>query len=420
MSSSPPSEPPVPRVVRPVLAAVALAVGCAAALFGSWGGLPGSAAVTARPSDPPVVARSALETQAKRLPVVTRPVVVEALPVHRLAVGRVEPSEEVAVRTRIDGEIVRQFVVEGQMVSAGAALFKLDDREIRARVARSEALLARDKSRLGWARTDLAKVRQLVGKAAASQSRLDQAIAAVEIVEAEVAAGEATLAMDRIALEQTLVVAPIAGRVGDIDVTPGSFVSRPERGADVLLTVSKLSPAFVSFALPEKDLGPLRRAAAAAGSAGVPVEVSAGPSGEALASGRISFIESAIDRGTATISVRATVDNADQSLWPGQFVQVSVDLGRHDDAVTVPLASIVSGPEGPHLFTVTPDGRAAVRALRSIEARGDRAAVTAEGLDATQPVVVEGQWRLDAGSRVAVDPELAVADRESAIESRRP
>ena len=193
-----------------------------------------------------------------------------------------------------------------------------------------------------------------------------------------------------------MVRAPIDGRAGAVRVTPGNIV-RPSDGGEGLVTITQMKPLRVTFTLPERDLAALRAADAGGG---VPVRVFV--HGEPQAARRRAASTSSTAASTrlpGTITVKATVANQDGALWPGQYVDVEVDLGKARDAVTVPLVAIQPGQDGPFVYASSADGKAAIRKVVSGETIGDEVD-RGGGLDAGDHVVTEGQLRLRSGSRV--------------------
>ena len=329
--------------------------------------------------------------------VLTATAAAQDVPTVRTSVGWVEPVSNVTVRARVDGEVVEQLVREGQEVRQGELLFRIDDREIRAALAKDEALLARDQATLARAQADATRARDLLSRKVAAQQQVDQADADAKIAAANVQADQAAIDMDRIRLDYTLVRAPIEGRLGAIRVTEGNIV-RSSDGGDGLVTITQMKPLRVSFTLPERDLPALR--AAAAGGAKVPVRVSAHDGSGALAQGELSFIDSSVDSASGTVTAKALLPNEDGALWPGQYVDIEIELGRTKGAVTIPLVAVQPGQDGPFVFVVGNDDKAGLRPVTLGDTMGDQVVVS-QGLAVGERVVVEGQQRLQDGMRVA-------------------
>lgn len=337
------------------------------------------------------------EARPAGAPVITAASAVQDVPTMRRSVGWVEPISTVTVRARVEGEVVEQLVAEGQYVQQDNLLFRIDDREIRAALAKDEALLARDQATLARAQADAARARDLLARKVAAQQQVDQADADAKIAAANVQADQAAIDMDRIRLDYTLVRAPIEGRLGAIRVTEGNIV-RSSDGGDGLVTITQMKPLRVSFTLPERDLPALR--AAAAGEAKVPVRVSAHDGSGALAQGELSFIDSSVDSASGTVTAKALLPNEDGALWPGQYVDVEIELGQTKGAVTIPLVAVQPGQDGPFVFVVGSDDKAGLRPVTLGDTMGDQVVVS-QGLAAGERVVVEGQQRLQDGMRVA-------------------
>lgn len=327
--------------------------------------------------------------------VVTAPVEQIDFPVRRRSIGTLESPAIVVVKARLDSQVSEQHFKDGQLVSKGDLLFTLDDREALATIARNEAQLLRDKATLERATSDLARTRDLIAKNVAPQQQLDQRIADEKAAAAAVAAGEAQLDADRLRLSYTKIVAPIDGRVGAVRVTPGNLVSAND--ATGLVTITQLKPIRVSFTLPERDLATLR--AALDRKQPTPVRVWSAGDSEPLATGRLEFVDSSVDVSSGTILAKANFANEDLRLWPGQYVDVEIDLDVRPATVVVPTVAIQTGQKGPYVFVAKPDHTAELRNVALGPAEGNRTAVVA-GLNAGERVVVEGQLRLANGARL--------------------
>jgi multidrug efflux system membrane fusion protein len=318
------------------------------------------------------------------------------IPVTRRSIGFAEPVAIVAVKSRLDGVIADMHVKEGQEVKQGDQLFTLDDRELKAQVARDEANVERDKATVAQKRADLARQKSLVDKGAGTQQALDQATADEAVATATVKADEATLALDRVRLGYTTITAPISGRLGAITATPGNAV-RANDASSNLLTVTELAPIRVTFTLPERDLTLLQAAAKAP----VPATVTAYASGtrEELATGDLSFIDSAVDIPSGTVSVKALFTNEPHRLWPGQYVDVVVQLGMLPGSVTVPSVALQEGQKGPFVYVAKPDDTVEARPVK-VASNENGVVAIASGLSQDEKVVTEGQSRLSPGARI--------------------
>lgn len=356
------------------------------------------------------VAAAATPSQGPRVPVIAAVAGKKDVPILRSSVGWAEPVATVTVRARVEGEVIAQHVVDGQLVQRGDLMFQIDDREIQAAIAKDEAVLERDRAALARAQADAARARDLLARKVAAPQQVDQAEAEAKIAAANVQADQAALDNDRIRLGYTTVRAPIDGRVGTVRVTPGNIV-RSSDGGEGLVTITQMKPLRVSFTLPERDL-PALRAAAAAGA--VPVRVVMHKGEDGRTEGSLDFIDSSVDAASGTITAKALIPNEDGTLWPGQYVDVAIELGRVADAVTIPMVAVQPGQQGPFVYVVGQDGKVDLRTIQTGETLGETIVVVA-GIEAGERVVVEGQQRLRDGTRVSeTSPDKAAPARQEA------
>lgn len=369
-------------------------------------GLAGIAAYARlEPGQPAADKTAAVPAEGPKITVVSAVARQQDVPVTRASVGWVEPLSIVTVRARVEGEVLEQHITDGQLVAKGDLLFRIDDREIRAQAAKDQAMLDRDQATLARAQADLQRARDLLQKHVTAQQQVDQTEADAKIAAANLQADQAALDDDRIRLDFSMVRAPIEGRAGAVRVTPGNIV-RSSDGGEGLVTITQMKPLRVTFTLPERDLAALRAADA---DGPVPVRVFVHGETQARAAGSLNFIDSSVDTSSGTITVKATVANDDGALWPGQYVDVEVELGKARGAVTVPLVAIQPGQDGPFVYTIGADDKAAIRKVVSGDSIGDEV-IVAEGLQAGDHVVTEGQLRLRNGTRVT-ERVLPATDR---------
>jgi multidrug efflux system membrane fusion protein len=329
------------------------------------------------------------------VPVITARAEVENFKIRRRTIGIMESPAVVVVRARIDSQVLEQHVVDGQLVRKGDALFTLDDREIQAQIARDQAQLAKDNAALAQAQADLRRKQELIEKNVAPQQQLDQAVSAYKAAQQTVEADEAVLQADRLKLGYAKLEAPITGRVGAVRVTPGNLVGVNDTSG--LVTITQIKPIRAGFTLAERDLAALRKAFARS----PPAEVRVYAPGEdkLLATGTLDFVDSSVDFSSGTIAAKAKFANDRLELWPGAYVDVEVDLDVRPDTVMIPAVAAQSGQKGPFVF-VTKDGRTVE--MRNVDLAGSDAnrLAIAEGVQAGERVVVEGQMRLTNGARV--------------------
>lgn len=321
------------------------------------------------------------------------------VPVEFGTIGTVTTFATVALKSRIDGEIMEVHFRDGQDVKAGDLLFTIDSRTIRAQLEQAQANLARNQALLVSAQREVERQNSLVKKKFASQQAVDQARASADSLAASVQADQAAVDAAEVQLSYTEIRAPIDGRAGVVNLPRGNMVKANDSGS--LVVLNQLRPIYIAFALPQRQLPRVRQAMADG-----PLTVSAtipGDSGAPL-TGDLTFVDNAVDPTTGTIQLRATFDNAETRLWPGQFVNVTLTLRVEQSAIVVPDAAIQQGQDGAYVFVVRPDSTVEMRPVvvdRSVAGES----VIASGLAAGENVVVEGQLRLTPGMRV--EPRLA-------------
>jgi len=318
------------------------------------------------------------------------------MPVRKRAIGFVETPASVVVKSRIDSQIVGQHVVDGQFVRKGDLLFTLDDRDIRAQIDKDEAAIARDEATHKRAETDLARYQQLLAKNAGTQASVDQATADERSSAATILSDKATLEADRLKLGYTRIAAPIDGRVGAVQVTPGNLVSANSAGTG-LVTITQMKPLRVTFTLPERDLAVLQ-GALASGKA-VPVMAKVPDTGRDAASGTLNFVDSSVDMSSGTITAKAQFANDDLALWPGQYVDVEIAADTLEGVTIVPTVAVQTGQKGPYVYVAGADQVVSLRQVKVALADGDRTAL-ADGVKPGERVVVDGQLRLKEGTKI--------------------
>lgn len=330
------------------------------------------------------------------LPVNVAVAVEKAVPVELRAVGEVESTARVTVRSQVAGVIAQVHFREGSEVRAGDLLFTLDPKPLRAALARAEAELERNRVEAETARREAARFAELLAAGFVSRDEAEAVLGRADSLQAALAASRASVEQARIALGYSVIRAPQSGRTGALLVHPGTLV-RANDGPD-LVSLQSLAPIHVGFSIPERLLAALRRHLTAG-----PMELQARSAGEEQAPerGHISFMDNAVDPATGTIRLKGTFANAEGRLWPGQFVELRVVLETLPAAVTVPTAALQIGQQGDYLYVVGEDGSVAARPVRVGIASGDDTVIT-EGLQAGETVVTEGQQRLSPGAKVKV------------------
>ena len=318
------------------------------------------------------------------------------VPFRLQGIGNVEPFSSVAVKARVDGQIVEVNFREGQEVRAGSVLFKIDPRPFEAAVRQSEANALRDAAERDQARSQERRYFELLQKNFISKEAYAQIKTKAQTAEAVAQASRAALDNAKLNLEYCTIRSPIDGFTGKIQISRGNLIKANDSNA--LVVLNQVHPIYVSFALPEQRLGTIRRYMARAP---IAVEATAPEAEKLAASGKLIFIDNAVDQTTGTIKLRAIFPNADNALWPGQFVNVTVRLYDQKDVVVIPGQAVQTGPEGQFVFVVKRDMTTEVRKVVVDRTDGEDA-VIGKGLEGRERVVVRGQLRIAPGAKVTI------------------
>jgi multidrug efflux system membrane fusion protein len=338
---------------------------------------------------------SAKRKAAPGVPVVTAQVVRKPMPLKLQAIGNVEAYTSVAIKSRMDGQIIAVRFQDGQDVKAGQLLFELDPRALEAQVKQLEANVVRDKVIVANDQAKERRYKDLLDKGFISADGYNQIKTDLDAAQANVEANQAALEAARVQLSYTRITAPIGGRAGKIMIQLGNVVKASDTVA--LVTINAVVPIYVSFAVPEQYLPEIRRFMAKA-----PLAVHASPAGDASTqtNGQLTFIDNAVDAQTGTIRLRATFPNKDHVLWPGQFASVTLTLSEQPDAVVIPSQALQNGPKGQYVYVIQPDQSAEMRSV-TVDRTDGLEVVIASGLQAGETVVTSGQIRLTPGAKVA-------------------
>lgn len=325
-------------------------------------------------------------------------VVQQSVPVRIQAVGSAEAYATVAVKARVDGQIIDVGFREGQEVRSGSVLFKIDPRPFDAALKQAEANHQRDLAQLAQAQRQEERYLELLQKNFISKEAYAQYKTGAETAQAAVLASKAALENARLQLEYTTIRAPIDGYTGRIQIQKGNLVKAND--ANALVVLNQVHPINVSFAIPEQNLPSVRKQMA-----GEPLQVEATPPDAAKpAVGKLVFIDNTVDTTTGTIKLKAVFENREDALWPGQFVTVSLKLFEDKNALTVPSRAVQTGPNGQYVFVVKGDMSVEVRPVTVQRSEGDLA-VVATGLSKGEQVVTQGQLRLIPGAKVVIKGE---------------
>ncbi len=347
------------------------------------------------------VAAQAQMSPAASVPVSVAAVTRQDVPVLLRGLGLVQPYKSVLLRARVDGTLDHVNFVEGQEVKVGDLLAEIDPRPYQAALDQATAKKSGDDAQLTSARSDLIRYRNLANQEVASRQKVESVTAQAAGMEATLKGDAAAIDTARLNLEFTRITSPIDGRVGLRLVDPGNFIRSAE--ATGLVNITQTRPISVIFTLPQDQLPAILKAMAAKDAAGAKVSVvaSSGDDKTQLAQGELLTPDNAIDPATGTIRLKATFANADNALWPGQFVNARLLVDTRRNAVTVPTAAVQHGPAGLYIYVVKPDSTIERRDVAVLQ-ESNGISVLAGGIDDGTRVVVAGHLRVQPGSLVSI------------------
>ena len=331
---------------------------------------------------------------AAAVPITAGTVAAADVPVLLNGIGSVQAYNMVTVKSRVDGQIVNVEFTEGQEIKAGTPLFQIDPRPFQAALEQAQAAKQKDQVQLANAESDLARYGQLVGPGYQTRQSYDQQKAQVAQLQASLKGDEAQINLAQLNLGYAAIRSPIDGRLGARLVDVGNMVRATD--ATGLVTIAQVKPIFVSFTQPQDTAHKIRERQAIAP---LDVEAYGNDNTTLLATGKLTLIDNAIDQATGTIHLKATFANADERLWPGEFVNVRVVLNVRKGVPTVPAQTVQEGPAGHFAYVIKPDDTVERRDVE-IGAVQDGIAVITKGLSPGEKVVVDGQYRLTQGARV--------------------
>lgn len=345
----------------------------------------------------------------------------QSVPTEIKVIGTVEASAVVQVKSQIAGQLMAVDFTEGQNVAQGQPLFHIDSRPYedalrqaeaavlrdRAQVLQAESSLARDQANAKSAQTEAQRQAELDREKLTPKSTYDQAIATaeaakataqatqatIETAKAAVAADEAAVSKAKLDLSHCTIPAPISGRTGNLLVHAGNLVKENDVP---LVVIHQVSPIFVTFNVPEEHLNAIRRLNAAHR---LPVRVFAEGDASQSTMGSLSVIDNTVDTATGTIKLKATFENRDGMLWPGQFVDTVLTLDTIRNAVVVPSEAVQSGQQGQFVYAVKPDSSVEIRPVTVGQVSAARTVIE-KGIAAGDTVVTDGFMVLFPGAKV--------------------
>ncbi len=340
------------------------------------------------------------------VPVVVAKATQQDMPVQVTAIGNVEAYSTVTVKSLVDGEIQKAYFTEGQDVRKGDMLFSIDPRSFQATLRQAEANLARDQANAQYAKTEAQRYTQLVKSGIVSQLQYEQFTSNAQALDAAVRADQAAVENAKIQLSYCSIYAPIGGRTGSLLVHPGNLVKNNDTS---LVVINQVTPIYVDFSIPEKFLAQVK-AHEARGRLRVLAYPSSVPSN--ASSGYLSFINNAVDSNTGTIVLKGTFANGDRRLWPGQFVNVTLDLTVQRNATVVPSQAVQTGERGQYVYVVKADDTVDYRPV-TVGNTLQGLTIVDKGVNPGETVVTNGQLRLFPGAKVSFKNEPSSGQESS-------
>lgn len=335
------------------------------------------------------------EPEKQRIaPVKTAMAVTRDIPLEINAIGEIEAYSSVKIKSQVGGPVVKVHFSEGQYVKKGDLLFTIDPRPFEVALKQAEATLARDKAQLENAVTDAERYETLVKKGYVAAAQYEQFRTAAEALKATVKADAAAVENAKIQLGYSEIRSPITGRTGSVLFNEGNIVKANDDTE--LVAIHRIEPIYVSFTVPEQDLGLIKKHMA-----GGRLRVEASPEGVNPSKGVLTFIDNAVDRQTGTIRLKGTLGNSDSSLWPGQFVNVSLRLTVEKGVLAVPARAVMAGQNGQYVFVIKEDMSAESRPI-VVERTYGEDTVVSSGVKKGERVVIDGALQLVPGSKVEI------------------
>ncbi len=336
------------------------------------------------------------------VPVLAAKVARRDVPNQLREIGTVEAFEAIAIKAQVEGILDTVMFKEGDFVTKGQILFRIDPRPFAAALSQAQANQARDQADASQARTDERRYAYLLSEGVGSREQYDQANAKAINMEATVAADRAAVESARLNFQYAEIHSPIDGKTGKLQSHAGDLI---KADADTpMFTISQVEPIYVEFSIPEKDLAQVRQSMAQH-----QLEVDATIPGDQgpPEHGVLSFVDNSVDKTTGTIALKGLFENENRRLWPGQFVNATLTLAVIRQAVLAPSQAIQTGQEGPYVYVVGHDMKVEARPVVA-GAVIDTETIIARGLDAGETVVTDGQLRLMPGVTVRIKQALGV------------
>jgi len=333
-------------------------------------------------------------------PVVVASVEQRDIPVQISAIGNVEAYQTVQIRSQVNGQIQKVLFREGEDVRQGQELFQLDKRPFQADLEKAIGQMKHDQAQSENSRIQAERYSGLEQQGIVSHEQAEQIRAQSKADASAVEADKAAVDAARVQLQYTDIAAPIDARAGVLMINLGNLVKAND--TPFLVQLNQVTPIYVTFSVPEAHLDQIRRYFASG-----QLKVQAYPKGQSAtpALGRLSFIDNGVDTTTGTFKLKATFQNKDRRLWPGEFVDVALELSTQENAIVVPTKAIQTGQQGEYVYVVRTDSTAESRPVKTAGVY-QNVTLVSDGLSAGERVIVNGQLRVAPNAKVVVQSTL--------------
>ena len=339
-------------------------------------------------------------------PVAAAAAVARDVPIYLDEIGKFVAREVVSIQPQVSGRITKIHFTDGADVQVGQVLFTVDPRPYQAQLNSAEANLAQARAALDLAKINFARVESVTDPRAVSRQDYDAKKNAVAVAEAQVSQNEAAVQNARLNLDYCTIRSPINGRAGQRLVDLGNVVA-PNNSS--LLVIQRLDPIYADFTITEKDLSAVQQNMARRT---LRVEVRLPDEPDKPRDGQLTFLDNAVQEGTGTVKLRATIANGDRRFWPGRFANVRLVLGTQQNAVLIPATAPQMSAKGPFVYVIKQDSTAELRPVTVGQRQGDLVVVD-KGLKQGERVVTNGQLGVTPGGKVRIAQPPANTETKS-------
>ncbi len=329
------------------------------------------------------------------VPVTVAKAVEKTVPIELTAIGSADAYSTVSIKAQVNAVLDEVHIKEGQFVQKGELLFTLDARPFEAALAQAQATLARDKAQAELNNVQAQRYEALYKAGVGSKEQFDTMSANADAQEAAVRADQAAVVAAQLQLDYCKIYSPIDGRTGALQVYPGNLVKQND--VPVLIVINQVTPIFIDFSIPEQYLGSVQKFMARGR-----LSVEATPYGDTKPeTGYLTFVDNSVDNTTGTIKLKATFENADHRLWPGQFSTVLLRLAEDENATVIPSEAVQTGQKGDFVYVVNSTKNAEQRVIKVGRIVGQQTVILS-GVQPGETVVTDGQLRLIPGIKVQI------------------